>query len=125
MPIFACTEVQCRLRGCELDLPVWCCKRQGRATLVVAVLGEADCYHPWLPFSLFWEMFAGKAGFTWEFLRQGLPCGPPLDKLKNPEVDLLNFVFLAIVLGLISERLIRVLHLGPPCVSFSMACNQF
>ena len=34
-------------------------------------------------------------------------------------------IFLAIVLGLIFERLVRVLHLGPPCSSFSMACNRF
>ena len=70
-------------------------------------------------------MFAGKAGLTREFLRQGWPCGPPVDIVYNPDFDLLNPFFLAIVLGLIFERLIRVLHLGPPCSSFSMACNRF
>ena len=29
------------------------------------------------------------------------------------------------MLGLIFERLIRVIHLGPPCSSFSMAVNRF
>lgn len=76
-------------------------------------------------FPVFWEMFAGKAGLAREFLRQGCPCGPPVDIVYNPDFDLLNPFFLAIVLGLIFERLIRVLHLGPPCSSFSMACNRF
>ena len=74
---------------------------------------------------VFWEMFAGKAGLTREFLRQGWPCGPPVDIVYNPDFDLMNPSFLAIVLGLIFERLVRVLHLGPPCSSFSMACNRF
>ena len=37
----------------------------------------------------------------------------------------MNPFILAVVLGLIFERLVRVLHLGPPCSSFSMACNRF
>ena len=37
----------------------------------------------------------------------------------------MNLFLLTIVLSLIFERLIRVLHLGPPCTSFSMACNRF
>lgn len=45
--------------------------------------------------------------------------------MYNPDFDLMNPFFLAIVLGIIFERLIRVLHLGPPCISFSMACNRF
>ena len=69
--------------------------------------------------------FAGKACLTREFLRQGWPCGPPVDIVYNPDFDLLNPLFLAVVLGLIFERLVRVLHLGPPCSSFSMACNRF
>ena len=77
------------------------------------------------PYPVFWEMFAGKAGLTREFLRQGWPCGPPVDIVYNPDFDLLNPLFLSIVLGLIFERLVRVLHLGPPCSSFSMAVNRF
>ena len=74
---------------------------------------------------VFWEMFSGKAGLTREFLRQGWPCGPPVDIVFNPELDLLNPLFFAVVLGLIYERRVRLLHLGPPCSSFSMACNRF
>ena len=40
-------------------------------------------------------------------------------------LPLTNPLFMTIVLGLIAERCIRVLHLGPPCSSFSMACNRF
>ena len=54
-------------------------------------------------YPVFWEMFAGKAGLTREFLRQGWPCGPPVDIVYNPDFDLLNPFFLAIVLGLIYE----------------------
>ena len=77
------------------------------------------------PHPVFWEMFAGKAGLTREFLRQGWPCGPPVDIVYNPDFDLLNPLFLSVVLGLIFERLVRILHLGPPCSSFSMAVNRF
>ncbi len=45
--------------------------------------------------------------------------------LSNPEYNMLNPLFFSIVLGLISERMVRLLHLGPPCSSFSMACNRF
>ena len=74
---------------------------------------------------VFWEMFSGKAGLTREFLRQGWPCGPPVDIVYNPDFDLLNPLFLCVVLGLIFERLVRLIHLGPPCSSFSMAVNRF
>ena len=77
------------------------------------------------PHPVFWEMFAGKAGLTREFLRQGWPCGPPVDIVYNPDFDLLNPLFLSVVLGLIFERLVRLMHLGPPCSSFSMAVNRF
>lgn len=74
---------------------------------------------------VFWEMFSGRAGVTREFLRQDWPCGPPIDILYNPDCDVLNPVFFSMMPGLIFERLIRVLHLGPPCSSFSMAVNNF
>ena len=74
---------------------------------------------------VFWEIFSGKAGLTRAFIQEGWPCGPPIDILYNPEFDVLNPLFFAVILGLIFERLIRVLHLGPPCSSFSMAVNRF
>lgn len=74
---------------------------------------------------VFWEMFAGKAGLTCEHLRQGWPCGPPVDIVYHPDFDLLHPLFLSVALCLIFERCVRVLHLGPPCSSFSMACNRF
>ena len=85
---------------------------------LIAIVRAATC-------SLFWEMFSGKAGLTREFLFQGWACGPPVDILYNPDFDLLNPFFLTVVLGLIFERCVKVLHLGPPCSSFSMACNRF
>ena len=70
------------------------------------------------PHPVFWEMFAGKAGLTREFLRQGWPCGPPVDIVYNPDFDLLNPLFLCVVLGFIFERLVRLLHLPPRAVPF-------
>ena len=58
-----------------------------------------------------WEMFSGKAGLTREFMHQGWACGPPIDILYNPEFDLLNLLFFAVVLGLIWEKRVRLLEL--------------
>lgn len=70
-------------------------------------------------------MFPGKAGLSIELLRKGWPCRPLVDIDFNPELDLFNQFFFAVVLGLIFGRRVRLLHLGPPCSSFSMACNRF
>ena len=82
---------------------------------MVAIMGDSNRNHPWCPSPVFWEMCAGKAGLIREFLHQGWPCGPPVDIVYNLDFDLMNPLFLAIVLGLIFERLVQVLHLGQPC----------
>ena len=71
----------------------------------------------------FWEIFSGAAGLTSAFAAAGWSVGPPIDILYCADYDLLNPLFLGICLGLIFERRIRMLHVGPPCSSFSMACN--
>ena len=71
----------------------------------------------------FWEIFSGVAGLTTAFMNAGWACGPPIDILYCSDYDLLNPLFLGVCLGLIFERRIRMLHVGPPCSSFSMACN--
>ena len=71
----------------------------------------------------FWEIFSGVAGLTTAFMNAGWAVGPPIDILYCPDFDLLNPLFLGVCLGLIFERRIRMLHVGPPCSSFSMACN--
>ena len=50
---------------------------------------------------------------------------PPVDIVFNPNFDYLNLLFIAVALGLILERRVRIFHLGPPCLSFSMAVNRF
>ena len=72
---------------------------------------------------IFWEIFSGAAGLTSAFAANGWSVGHPIDILYCPEFDLLNPLFLGLCLGLIFERRIRLLHVGPPCSSFSMACN--
>ena len=71
----------------------------------------------------FWEIFSGAAGLTSAFMNVGWTVAPPIDILYCADFDLLNPIFLGICLGLIFERRIRLLHVGPPCSSFSMACN--
>ena len=89
---------------------------------------------PWLvlvtvirasPRPVFWEIFAGCAVLTSAFLEAGWTCAPPLDILDDEAFDLLNPLFVAIVLGLLLEGRCAMLHLGPPCSSFSMAVNRF
>ena len=71
----------------------------------------------------FWEICSGVAGLTTAFEAAGWSVGPPIDIVYCQDFDLLNQIFLGLCLGLIFERRIRMLHVGPPCSSFSMACN--
>ena len=61
-----------------------------------------------------WEVFSGMAGLTHEFHRQGWACAPPIDILYHEDCNCLEAGFICILIGLILERRVRVLHLGPP-----------
>ena len=61
----------------------------------------------------FWEIFSGVASLTSAFSNAGWSVAPPIDILYCPEFDLLNPLFLGLCLGLIFERRIRMLHVGP------------
>ena len=74
---------------------------------------------------MFWELFAGMAVLTCAFAGLGWQCAPPIDVMNDPEYDLLSPFFLTIVFGLIAEARFAVIHLGPPCSSFSMALNRY
>merc|ERR1712023_317504 len=52
---------------------------------------------------LFWEIFAGSAVLTGCMQEVGWYCASPLDILFHPDYDLLNPLFMAIVIGLILE----------------------
>ena len=71
-----------------------------------------------------WEMFSGAAGLTLEFAADGWPTGPPNDAVVDPNYDVLNPLFMAIAVGIISEGRVLLLHLGPSCSSFSGALNS-
>ena len=77
------------------------------------------------PQRIFWEMFAGCAILTSMFLEQGWVCGPPIDVVKDPTYNLLDAFFVSVVIGLILEGRVMLLHLGPPCSSFSWAVNRW
>ena len=72
-----------------------------------------------------WELFAGTCIVTSIWLEMLLPTAPPVDVLFSQWMDLLNPGFLYIVLGIILEKRVCLLWLGPPCASFSMAINRF
>ena len=66
------------------------------------------------PGKVCWELFAGTAGLSLAFANEGWKTAPPIDIVMNPDFDLLNPLFLVLVLGIILEGWISVLHLGPP-----------
>ena len=53
---------------------------------------------------VFWEMFAGQAGLTMSFFLLGWSVGLPVDVGAIPEYNLLNPLFLGVVIGLILEE---------------------
>ena len=75
--------------------------------------------------NLFWELFAGVAILSRTFEDEGWRTGPPIDIVYTEAFNLLDPGFFMVVLGLILEGWVAVLHLGPPCSSFSMAFNRF
>ena len=77
------------------------------------------------PQRIFWELFAGCAILTSMFLEQGWCCGPPIDVMADATYNLLDAFFVSVVIGLILEGRVMLLHLGPPCSSFSWAVNRW
>ena len=75
--------------------------------------------------NLFWELFAGVGILTRAFEEEAWHAGPPIDIMYTEAFNLLDPGFFMVVLGLILEGWVAVLHLGPPCSSFSMAFNRF
>ncbi len=73
----------------------------------------------------FWELFAGCAILTTFFFDAGWEVLPPVDAGKTPCFNLLNCVFLSIVLGIVSEGRVGLLHLGTPCSTFSRILNAY
>ena len=77
------------------------------------------------PQRIFWELFAGCAVLISMFLEQGWCCGPPIDVVADESYNLLDAFFVSVVIGLILEGRVMLLHLGPPCSSFSWAVNKW
>ena len=75
--------------------------------------------------NLFWVLFAGVAILARTFADEGWSTGPPIDIVYTEAFNLLDPGVFMVVLGLILEGWVSVLHLGPPCASFSMAFNRF
>ena len=56
-------------------------------------------------------------------MNAGGSCDPPIDVLYCSAYGLLKQLFLGVCLGLMFERRIRMLHVGPPCSGCSVARN--
>ncbi len=67
----------------------------------------------------------GSCVVTSIWVEWGIPCAPPVDILIFPWMDILNPMFMYLVLGLILEHRFWFVWLAPPCSSFSWACNRF
>ncbi len=74
---------------------------------------------------LFWEVFAGCCIANTAVQEAGFPTAPPVDIILYAWMDLLNPIFLYVVLGVVLEKRFFLIWLGPPCASFSMAVNRF
>ena len=68
-----------------------------------------------------WEILSGTLGLTQAFDEAVWPVAPPIDVALGPSIHLLSPLFMA---GIIDEGRVLLLHLGPPCSSFSIALNS-
>ena len=69
-------------------------------------------------------MLSGTFGLAQAFVEAGWPVAPPIDLVLDPSNILLNPLSMAIVVGIIDEGRVSLLHLGPPCSSFSISLNS-
>ena len=60
------------------------------------------------------ELFDGGAALTAACLAEGCVFGPPVDIVDEPAYDLLNPLFVSIIVGLLLEVRCRCLHLRAP-----------
>ena len=70
-----------------------------------------------------WEIFPGMCVLTMAFAAIGISTAPPLDAAAVADYDLLNATFLAVVVGILGSHGVDLVHLAPPCSSFSIAIN--
>ena len=78
-----------------------------------------------LPKCAFWEIFSGTGRLTAAFSDECWCVAPPIVICNGTAFDILNHLFLSIVVGLILEGRVALLHLAPPCSTFSLAFNRF
>jgi hypothetical protein len=62
----------------------------------------------------FWDLFSGPAQLTRAFSKDGWICGAPVDVYWSEHFNLLNPLFVAIVVGLILEGRFQLISLSPP-----------
>ena len=73
----------------------------------------------------FWELFSGTGVLSAAFMDAGWQVAPPIDVVIDPAFNLLDPLFVAVILGVLSEGRVALLHLAPPCSTWSRAVNRF
>ena len=66
-----------------------------------------------------WEIFSGSARLTKAFEGHGVWCAPPVDVIDDPNFNLLNCMFVAVLVGLMAAHLIDMVHISPPDDTFT------
>jgi len=70
-----------------------------------------------------WEIFSGVAVLSTAFAALAISIAPPLDAAASAEYDLLNASFMAVIIGILGSHGVDLVHLAPPCSTFSIALN--
>ena len=66
-----------------------------------------------------WEIFSGSARLTGAFMERGVWCATPVDVIDDPNFNLLNCMFVAVLIGLMAAHLIDLVHISPPDATFT------
>ena len=76
------------------------------------------------PYGLAWEIFSGCQSITQALSHRGWTCAPPVDVSDSQWFNLLNPVFVSIIVGIILEGRITLLILDPPLGGSPNVCQE-
>ena len=76
------------------------------------------------PYVLAWDLFAGSQSVTHALSHRVWTCAPPVGVLVSQWFNLLNPLFLSIIVGIILEGRITLLVLDPPLGGPPLECNR-
>jgi hypothetical protein len=71
----------------------------------------------------FWDIFSGTGQLTKAFSEGGWVCGPPIDVCLSKHFNLLNPLFVAVIVGLVLEGRFQIVSMTPPYDCSGSSCN--